>query len=369
MTAMGRPPLFIHIGLQKTGTSYLQSIFWQNVDELRRQGLDMTPDTKRATFNLMLDVRGRFDPEFDPDEAGRAVDQLPRILAKASGTRALITEESLAPAKDDQIQRLLAASADREVHVVVTVRDLGGQIPSSWQQALRSGADESFDAYLKRLRRNEGKAKGRLWMNKDIPKVLGNWSRFVPPERIHVVTVPPSGSDPLLLLQRFCHVLDVDHTRLNTNVARSNESLKHIGAEVLRRVNANLDQEFRRRDVYGDVGKRFLAAQILGRMDGRRIRLPKDMEEWVRSVSARHIEFLAQGGFHVVGDLTDLEPPGDAFVDDDLVPSEAEVAAASTEALADVLTVQMRRLRNRRRTQPGSRPRRLARRALATLRR
>ena len=110
MTAMPEPrPLYLHIGLQKTGTSYLQSIFWQSQDELRRQGLDLVPGSKRDTFHLMLRVRQRYNPGFDPPAVADALDRLPGQLAKAKGPRALISEESLAPASDVQIRELVSA--------------------------------------------------------------------------------------------------------------------------------------------------------------------------------------------------------------------------------------------------------------------
>jgi hypothetical protein len=65
--------LYLHIGLQKTGTSYLQKIMWANQDRLREQGLDLVPPSKRATFNLMLDVRERYNPTFDPPEVATAL--------------------------------------------------------------------------------------------------------------------------------------------------------------------------------------------------------------------------------------------------------------------------------------------------------
>jgi hypothetical protein len=364
MSAVPGLPLYIHIGLQKTGTSYLQSIFWQSTKALAAQGVDMVPETKRATFNLMLDVRGRYNAEFDPAAARRAVDELPRRLARATGSRALITEESLAPSSDEQIRRLLVACRDREVHLIATVRDLARAIPSAWQQTIQGGASESFDDYLVRLQKNESQDIGRLWRNKDVPGIVRRWAQQVPAERIHVVTVPASGSDPQALLTRFCSVIDVDPSTLDTEVARSNEALRHIGAEVLRRVNSNLGKDFRRRDVYGDIGKRYFAIQVLGRESGRKIRLPHDLEDWVRSVSQRHIDFLREGGFDVVGDLADLEPRPDAFADDDIVPSEAEVAEVATEALATLLTKQMKQLRRRRSASPQPRVLRLARKVM-----
>ena len=340
-------PLFIHIGLQKTGTSYLQSIFWQSVDSLREQGLDMVPGSKRATFHLMLDVRARYNPDFDPPEVARALAGLPALLAESTGSRALITEESLAASTHDQIERLLAACAGREVHVIITLRDLARQIPSAWQQSLQGGSAEKFGKYLKRLTDSEG-AGSRPWRNKDIPEILARWAAHVPADRIHVVTVPPSGNDPELLLRRYCDVLGVDAGALDRQVARSNESLRHVNAEVLRRVNDKLARDFRRRDVYGDIGKRFFAVRILGRDGGRRIQVPRSLEEWCRAVSASHIEFIKSSGFDVVGDLSDLEPADSSFSDEPTKAKESEVADAATEAIALMLSGQMQKLRQRR---------------------
>ena len=369
-------PLFLHIGLQKTGTSYLQSIFWQSQDSLREQGLDMVPGTKRDTFWLMLRVRGRYNAEFDPPAVARALDRLPAALARAVSGRALVSEESLAPADHAQIQELMDACAGREVHVVVTVRDLARQIPSAWQQTLQGGGADSFPAYLDRLRKNEGKPNGRLWRNKDVVGVLERWREFVPPERIHVVTVPPSGSDPELLLKRFCGVIGVDEALLDREVAKSNSALRHVHAEVLRRVNANLDRSHRRRDVYGDIGKRYFAVRVLGDADGggEKVKLPRSLEPWCTEVSQRFVDHIAEGGYDVVGDLDDLLPTGSAFTDRLQEPTADEVADAASAALATVLTGQMDKLRNRRANAQAaparaSLPRRAARRARRLLQR
>jgi hypothetical protein len=370
MTAMARSRLYVHIGLQKTGTSYLQSIFWLNQDELRRQGLDMVPGSKRETFNLMLRVRDRFRPEFDPPAVASALDKFPAALAAATGSRALLSEESLAPATDAQIRALLDACSEREVHLVVTLRDLGRQIPSAWQQLLQSGGSIGYDDYLRRLRKGEGKPDGAYWNNKDVPAILAAWSAHVPAERIHVVTVPPSGSAPELLLRRFCSVLGVDADHLDKQVARSNESIGRVQAEVLRRVNSLLPQEFRRRDVYGDIGKRFFAVKVLGIQGGRKTVVPQEYEEWVRAVSQKYVDAIVVGGYDVVGDLEDLRPLPSAFSADEVAPDEAEVSEVATQALATMLGKEMTKLRKRRaRNRDVSRPRALARRLAHRLRR
>lgn len=206
-------PLYLHIGLQKTGTSYLQGLFLGSVDALREAGLDVYPTHRRAAYWLMLDVRDRFRPH-DPPQAREVLRDLPGNLDAALGRAALVSEESFSPADDAQVQRLLAACSDREVHVVVTARDLGRQIPSVWQQGLQSGRAITFPDYLARLHKTQG-TPAPIWWQKDLPAVLEKWSRHVPAERIHVVTVPPPGADKGLLLERFCSVLGIDPALLD----------------------------------------------------------------------------------------------------------------------------------------------------------
>jgi len=67
--------IYLHIGLQKTGTSFLQDALFNSAEELARQGLDMVPDSRLAAFHLMLRVRNRYDPAVDPPDVARALDR------------------------------------------------------------------------------------------------------------------------------------------------------------------------------------------------------------------------------------------------------------------------------------------------------
>lgn len=343
-------PLYIHIGLQKTGTSYLQSIFWQNVEELAAQGLDMVPGSKRATFHLMLRARDRYRAEVDPPAVAGALDRLAQQLADAPGPRALITEESFAPAPVDQIERFLAACGDdREIHLVLTLRDLGRQIPSAWQQLVQSGSKVSWEQYLDDMRATEGKSLNKYWRSTDLPAILDRWSSFVPAERIHLVTVPAPGGDPEVLLHRFCEVLGIDWSRLDREVARSNRGIGMVQAELLRRVNTLLGPDDVRRDIYGDIGKRWFAVRVLGPQNGAKIRIPAAYAGWVRDLSSRYAAAIRAGGYPVTGDLADLDPVPSAFTDEVFEVTEAEVLTAATEALAAILGERMEQHRQRRR--------------------
>ncbi|MFC6287519.1 hypothetical protein ACFP3Q_12500 [Nocardioides sp. GCM10027113] len=345
----GKRRLFLHLGLQKTGTSYLQGVMRANLDRLAGQGLDVVPADRRDTFELMLLVRERYDEQRDPASVATALDRFRDELDRAPGSRALLSQESLAAARPAQIARLLEACADREVHVVLTVRDLGRQLPSSWQQELKAGRTDGYRRYLQRLQASqEAGETSHPWIHLDPPAVLARWAGLLPADRIHVVTVPPSGSAPTLLLERFCRVLDVDPEGLVPEERPANTSLGRVQAEVLRRVNKELPDELRRRQVYGDVGKRFFSSQVLSAQDGRRIRVPAEFREWCERVADEQVATLGAAGYRVEGTLEDLRCLPSAFSDDEARPGEAEVAAAAVSALVRILTMRAEDQRRRR---------------------
>lgn len=345
--------LFVHVGLQKTGTSYLQSVLHDNAEALAERGLDLVPASKRDTFELMLLVRGRYNPDRDPASAAEALTRFGSDLAAAPGPTAILSQESLAAARPDQIDRLLSACSDREVHVVVTARDLARGLASSWQQELKSGRSPSYAEWLDRLRTAQQQGKGgHPWIHLDPAAVLERWSRVVPPERLHLVTVPPSGSSPTLLLERFCAVLGVDPAGLAPRHTAANTSLGRVQAELLRRVNGELSDDLRRRQIYGDVGKRWFSGRVLTDQRGRRIHVPEQAQAWCQEASHAQIAALRDGGYDVVGDLDELLPRDDAFAADDQ-PTDAEIAAVAVTALVRVLTLRSESVLERR-ARPGS---------------
>ena len=91
--------------------------------------------------------------------------------------------------------------AGNEIHVVYSARDLGRQLPAAWQESIKQGRKWPFKRFLTKVER------GQTWFRNamDLPAVLANWGAKLPPERVHVVTVPhdrgPNGDE---LWLRFC---------------------------------------------------------------------------------------------------------------------------------------------------------------------
>lgn len=354
MRAMAEPRrVYLHIGQQKTGTSYLQSVYFENADAVTAQGVDLVPPTKRQMFRLMLVVRERVNLDHDPATIVGALARFSEQLAKAPAARALLSDESFASCQPEQAERLVAACHDREVHVVVTTRDIARQMPSAWQQSIKSSGTETYADYLQRLRAREGSARpGRTWLHLDAAVLVRRWRELVPAEQIHVVTVPHSSADPTELLRRYSGVLGVDPTGFTTETARPNPGLGRVQAEVLRRMNEGLDQDISYRQLYGAVGKRFFGETILAAQGGDKTRVPASLESWVREVSERSIDHLGSGGYDIVGSLDDLRSPASAFsTADEHPPTEDEVRDVALQTLTDLLNHRLATTESQRRTQ------------------
>ncbi|WP_340537545.1 hypothetical protein [Nocardioides sp. GXZ039] len=341
--------LYLHIGMQKTGTSYLQDAMLRSRERLADAGVDLVPPTKRECFELMVVVRDRYEARRDPASDQAILDRFTRELDQATGGRAVFSQESLAGAGPAQITRLLELCGDREVHVVVTARDLARQLSSSWQQELKAGSTVDLPSYLRQLRRAQRAGRGgHPWIHLDPPQVLARWAEALPADRLHLVTVPPSGSPTTVLLERFAHTIGFDPDLLEPEDSPSNSSLGVVQAEVLRRVNERLPEEVHRRYIYADVVKRGFSAGVLVKQQPRRIRVPTRLRPWCEEVSEAQIVALGASGYQIRGRLDDLRCPDSAFTDEDLAVSEEEIAEATLAAVSTMLTQRGTELAKRR---------------------
>jgi hypothetical protein len=147
-----------------------------------------------------------------------------------------------------------------------------------------------------------------FWRVHDTMAILGIWAQYVPPQRIHVITVPPRGSDNALLWQRFAALLEVDPASVDISRARPNASLGLPEIEFLRRLNEVLPEEvpdwFYMWNVKEGVAHRALAARP---REGRLV-IPAEREEWAGKQADVLVEALSESDYDVVGNLEELRP-------------------------------------------------------------
>ncbi|MGH3319961.1 MAG: hypothetical protein ACRDN9_07240, partial [Streptosporangiaceae bacterium] len=327
--------VFLHIGAPKSGTTFLQDVLWRNRQRLADQGI-LLPCQRRDHLHATLVIRE--DPHIDrrlpsaPGAWDRIVDQ----TNSWPGT-VIISHEFFGAATPEQAKRAIDDLAPAEVHIVFTSRDYVRQIPGAWQERLKYRFTDRFSDFI--ADDSEGGPLTEMgWRTYDASGVLGRWAIDVPPERVHVVTVPQEGGSPGVLWKRFATLCGIDPDSCDTSTASPNRSLSVAQAELLRRVNFKIAPPIRGpRELAGWI-RDFLAHRILAAQGGDRLGLPPDMIPALRARARRAVDEISATGYDVVGDLAELIPPEglperphpDAVTD-------AELLEVATQAIADML--------------------------------
>ncbi len=329
------PRVFVHIGAPKTGTTYLQDRLTRNVRRLAEHDVhvpsrNLFVDADLFHFRAALDLLEQ-DWGGTSGHANGAWPAMVRQIRKASGT-VVFSHEILAPAPQDKIARLMNDLQGREVHVVYSARDLARQLPAAWQESIKQGRKWRFGRFL------DSAERGKTWFMRafDLPTVLTSWSRNLPPERVHVVTVPPVGAAPDELWQRFCRVFGIEPGWAPLDSERSNASLGIAETELLRRLNRRIDRRSRTETAPDEMLRRMLETGELGGRKSRRVELPPERLPWAEEQAERWIAWVKGSGVDVVGDLDDLRPGPAAegrWRDPDKVSRKA-LARAAVDALA-----------------------------------
>jgi hypothetical protein len=261
-----------------------------------------------------------------------------RRVRRSSGT-VIISHEILAPARSEYIDRLksdLGALGDTEIHVVYSARDLARQVPAGWQESVKQGRTWKYGRYLTKVR------SGRPWFARafDLPTVLTQWGAGLPPERVHVVTVPQPETvqtEPDLLWHRFCTAFGIDPAWAPLDSERINASLGSAETQVLRQLNERIGRATRSHPGYDALILGMLADETFSGARSRPILLPPKFLPWATERAETWVEWLEQSGVDVIGDVAELLPrpipEGERFTHPDRIRTGAQLRAA-LDALA-----------------------------------
>ncbi len=332
--------ILLHVGTPKTGTSYLQDVLFRNRRTLARQGILYPGDRFDAHFLAALDLM-RLPWGGLETEALGAWDRLAEQVREWGGT-AVISHEIFATASRAQIARALESLGhpDVEIHVVLSVRDLVRQIPAEWQENIKHRRELSYARFLQQIRdpAREGRIATWFWGVQEIPDILNRWAEDLPPERIHLVTVPAPGGPPDLLWERFVQAFGLDDLDLDLDGERANPSLGVPETALVRRINLKANRAIEPPS-YRPLVRELLAHQTLSRRaDSPRLTLPPDVHPWAQELATSWVEEIKARGYDVVGDLGDLvgPPVTHPFADPD-EPDESQVADAAVDAIRALL--------------------------------
>jgi hypothetical protein len=333
--------VFLHVGTPKSGTSYLQDKLALNRDELERQGLDYVRTRSGDHFEAALDLIGeRWAGE---EKAARGQWDVLAQDARKGRRDVLISHEILAAAKPESVRRAVQSFPHHEVHVVLTARDLGRQIPAEWQERVKHRGGRDYMNFLKALMRSYRAKDNSLWFWKvqHLPRILSVWGADLPAGHVHLVTVPPRGGPTDALWNRFASVVGLDPGVTYAESETTNASLGGAEVTMLRRLNNALAELELPRAAYVNWVRETIVKEVLAqRPDKVQATVPPKRRPQVDRITARWLEEIRTSGVDVVGTLDDLEP---AWPEDDRPwpnPDNADpelIADAAIESLAQVL--------------------------------
>ncbi|CNE28495.1 Uncharacterised protein [Mycobacterium tuberculosis] len=338
----GTPPtVYLHIGAPKSGTTFLQGLLWSNAEALSEAGVLLPGGSFAGQVRATRDLRG-VEPE--EDEPGPGWDGAWDLLAdevKASGQRtAVLSHEVLCSVDAEGAERAVRTLAPCEVHIVYSARDLPGLLPSEWQEYVKHRFHFGFENWLREITggRRDGGAARWFWRVHDIPEALGRWAPHVPPERVHVLTMPGRDAPRELLWERFAGLLGIDPAVADLTEARANSSLSWTETELLRRVNRAVDEDAPMW-LYHRLVTDVLALKVLpGRGEPGRVTLPPDRRAWAEKKAHELVDAIRSAGYDVVGDLDELLPREPVRGDDPGgAPGDAELVDAAAHTVLGLL--------------------------------
>jgi hypothetical protein len=337
------PPdaITVHIGMMKTGTTALQTLFAAAREDMKRLGVDYPGGRKllehhAAAFSLLglADERHGFKGGAgeSPDEWSALADH-----ARRTPSRVLISSEHFSAAGPKQIQRLVCDLGPDRVQVVVGVRNLAPIAVSVWQETLKARWTSDLDAFMSDQFKRQPKEDGAwsFWARHDSAAVVRRWADAEGSGRVRAVII--DERDRSFLQRTFEQLLELpEGTLAGRTPAMSNRGMSADEAELVRRVNLAVESldwhEYESLVRYGMI-RRLVENRSLTADDAK-----PTLPEWAMALATEEGQRLAReitaAGVGVIGDLNNLVVATDnltrsvsAAPRTDRIPMEAAVEA------------------------------------------
>ena len=309
--------LVLHVGLMKSGTTFLQGRLDTNREQLAAQGIHFAgPGWARHAKAVtdLLEMPHRVEGSW----AGL------RDEIKAHDGTSIVSMEYLGPARPKRIEQIVREFPGTRLEVVISARDLGRTVPSLWQETIKNGRTWTWAEYVEGIRTEDDEAGKTFWRQQDLAVIARRWAEGVGADHVTVLAVPPSGAPSELLWDRFREIAGIADAEW-CEAPRANESLGAASALLMRRVNLELADLSKKR--YKKRVKA-LAKHTLVQRKSQEDSIGFTVPGWLRDRAAESSKTLTDLGVRVVGDLAELEPADVRGVDPGSVTAEQELEAA-----------------------------------------
>jgi hypothetical protein len=300
------PTVFLHIGTPKSATSFVQSRFMANSQRAARQGL-LWPGPRWGRHVEAADDLRKLPEGRSLDPAGPWC----RLADEArgwTGDSVLVSMEWLTSCAPHQVAAAVTSLHPCRVEVICTARDLLRNFTAQWQEMTKNYRPWTWEQYVREITHDHpGPTRHHFWRQQDVPTVLETWLHAIPTGRVHLVTVPPEGSDPELLWKRFCGVLGIDGSDFEPPTRR-NESLGVVSTALMRHLNvASKSHRLPVRE-YKQLVQRTVAGEVLAHNTPYEdpITVSPETGSWLEKQASAATTTIQDIGVDIVGDLDDL---------------------------------------------------------------
>lgn len=332
--------VLLHIGVHKTGTTAIQAALADARRDLRAHHAHY-PGKLQAQHRAALAVLQR---PWGWNTRGGAVmdrshfDKLAKRVRR-HGDRVVVSSEFFCEADAPTAAGVVRDLGGDRVHVVVTLRNLGRLLPSSWQQYLKYGLTASYGKWLKNVFEDAGGSSmtPTFWKRHDHGAVLTRWSEAVGPENVTVLVL--EDVDRSAMFVAFAQLLDLPPEILVSRMdLTSNRSMTAAEAELLVRLNKKVKKELQWDEYVRYVRRGVALGMVEGREPGAdepRLHTP----DWALDAAAEHgarsVATIRSLGVQVLGDLDALacrvgSPPPVPEGAAGMLPVDAGVQAVMT---------------------------------------
>ena len=303
--------MILHVGVPKSGTSFLQATLRENATQLEAAGVHFPTEQHKGLFHAALELTGNHPGWGVPDKRVKGSwERLCRRARRYDGTTVL-SNELFSNVEAEDVPAALEHLEGLDVHLVVTARDLARQLPAEWQEGVKHGRSLRYQRFLDRVgdpQRSHPHAR-KFWRHQDVADLLDRWGRHLPADHVHLVTVPPPGAPRDLLWRRFCEVVGVDPAVATEEPATgANVSLGVTAVDVLRRVNGRLRRLDDRPAGLRRTVKQVLVNGALRADTSPRVSTPDELLPRLQEITDDWVRRVREAGYQVVGDLDDLTP-------------------------------------------------------------
>ena len=181
---------------------------------------------------------------------------------------------------------------------MLSARDLVRQIPAEWQENVKHRRTVGYRDFLDTDHRPAPAPASWPPGSGGCRRSPTSWTAgaaTLPPEHVHLVTVPKPGAARDLLWERFAEVLGLDAADLELETDRANPSLGVPETALVRRINQRVNGGVLAGDDYRQFVRELLAHRTLSRRVGLAAAgLPDDVRAWAVELSESWIEELAE---------------------------------------------------------------------------